>query len=245
MKHFPSLRTRRLTVQLKELTIGDGIKLAAMPDHLHESATTAFLRCAIDLAQGIEDPLHWTVQERIFAVGHYLAAVSEDGPDFALGNGRYTDYLDGSSDTYIDAAELGEIAGDFWTVTPLTGALAESIERMTREFDLPGRLCWLIGGMAAQLHVKGQAIPEFASDSQRDEWLLGRMRVFNNYPETDFEHLVSAYYAGLDALHHLFTLQFGDKGIVVLPRDGAEGGLPPARFPVSACLSQTTLDLAG
>ena len=44
MIYFPPLRTRRLTVQLRELSIGDSLTLAAMPGHMEEASTTAFLR---------------------------------------------------------------------------------------------------------------------------------------------------------------------------------------------------------
>jgi len=41
MIHIPSLRTRRLTVQLRELTIGDALALAAMPPHQEEAASAS------------------------------------------------------------------------------------------------------------------------------------------------------------------------------------------------------------
>ncbi|WP_197714678.1 hypothetical protein, partial [Nitrosomonas supralitoralis] len=88
MIHFPILRTRRLTVQLKELSIGESIAIAAMPSHLEEAVTTAFLLKAVATAKGIENPADWTVQERMMVVCHYLASVSDDGPDFAVGDGR-------------------------------------------------------------------------------------------------------------------------------------------------------------
>lgn len=243
--YFPALHTKRLTLQLQEISIGQSINLAAMPDHLHESTCTGFLRSAIKSVKGIEDPAKWTVQERNMAVAHYLASVSEDGPDFSLGRGKYSDYLDASADNFIDEFEVGSFAGDEWVVRHLTGAMAESIERLSGEFELTGRLHWLLGGMAAQLVRKGEEIPEFPSDALYDEWLLNRMRIFSNFPESEFELLMGAYFVGLDALHHLFAINFNDRGIVVMPRRGTDGGLPPATFPASAYLSRAALDLAG
>jgi hypothetical protein len=243
--HFPVLRTQRLTVQLQELSIGASIRLAAMPEHWREAASTAFLRAAMQSAQGVDDPLQWTVQERYLAVAHYLAAVLEDGPDFTIGGGHFTDYLDSDADSFVESHELGEFGGDQWRIVHLTGAMAESIERLDGEFSMTGRLHWIFGGMAAQLVRQGEDIPDFSSDNQRDEWLLTRMRIFAAFPESQFERLMTAYYVGLDALHHLFTINFNDRGIVVMPRKGADGGLPPATFPVDSCLSRTALDLAG
>jgi len=47
MYHFPILRTKRLTVQLKEISIGESISLASMPAHLNEATCGAFLRYAV------------------------------------------------------------------------------------------------------------------------------------------------------------------------------------------------------
>jgi hypothetical protein len=245
MKHFPILRTQRLTVQLRELSIGQSVKLAGIPDHTFETACTAFLRASVESVQGVEDPLHWTVQERCFGVAHYLACVADDGPDFSLGIGKFTDYLEAEADHFVEQIEMGEIAGDRWQIQQLTGAMAESIERLTGEFDVPGRLHWLLGAMAAQLTRENESLPELESESAYDQWLLSRMRVFGAFPDSDFEPLMGAYLAGLDGLHHLFAIHFDDRGIVVLPRKGADGGLPPARFPVLSCLSKTACALAG
>jgi hypothetical protein len=245
MKHFPILRTQRLTVQLRELSIGQSVNLAGIPDHTFETACTAFLRAAVESVQGVEDPLHWTVQERCFGVAHYLACVTDDDPDFSLGAGKFTDYLEAETDHYVDQVEIGEIAGDHWQIRQLTGAMAESIERLVGELDAPGRLHWLLGAMAAQLVRKNEDMPELESESAYDQWLLNRMRVFGAFPDSDFELLMGAYLAGLDSLHHLFAIHFDDRGIVVLPRKGADGSLPPARFPVLSCLSKTARALAG
>ena len=117
MIYFPVLRMRRLTVQLRELSIGESIKIASMPAHLEEASVTAMLRYAVESVKGkdiIEDPAHWTVQERIMAVCHYLASISDGEPDFTIGKGRYSDYLDGGNDVgsmEIDI-KIGEVDGD-------------------------------------------------------------------------------------------------------------------------------------
>jgi hypothetical protein len=245
MKHFPVLLTNRLTVQLRELSIGQSVNLAGIPDHALEASCTAFLRAAVESAKGVYDPLHWTVQERCFVVAHYLACVADDGPDFSLGFSKFTDYLEAEADHYVDQVEIGEIAGDQWRIRQLTGAMAESIERLVGEIDVPGRLHWLLGAMAAQLVRKNEDIPELQRESVYDQWLLDRMRIFGAFPDSDFKPLIGAYLVGLDSLHHLFSINFDDRGIVALPRKGADGSLPPARFPVLSCLSTTARALAG
>jgi hypothetical protein len=201
MIYFPPLRTRRLTLQLRELSIGDSLALAAMPGHMEEASTTAFLRAAVDTSKsaGSDDPANWTVQERILAVCHYLSATTEDGPNFSLGEGRYSDYLQGEADiqTLAQAVEVGEVGGDTWAVRHLTGAMAESIERMAGEVEgLSGRLHWLFGAMAAQLVRVGEDVPDSTAEGIFEEHLLSRMRVLKGYPESDFARLMALYLDG-------------------------------------------------
>lgn len=249
MIHIPKFRTRRITATLRELSIGESIKIASIPAHLEEACCTAFLRCAIESATGVEDPANWTVQERIFGIAHYLASTAEDGPDFSLGDGRYSDYLDGASDipTAVASVEIGEVGGDVWHIRHLTGAMAESIERMTGEVEgISGRLHWLLGGMACQMVRAGESAPD-ASDGEGafDEFLVGRMRVMAAFPESDFANLMTKYMEGRNKLHHLFRIEFTSDGIVAMPKGGAASDLPPARFPAHTCLSGMARELVG
>ncbi|AEJ01278.1 hypothetical protein Nit79A3_1446 [Nitrosomonas sp. Is79A3] len=250
MIYFPVLRMRRLTVQLRELSIGESIKIASMPVHLEEATNTAMLRYAVESVKGkdiIEDPAHWTVQERIMTVCHYLASTSDGEPDFTIGKGRYTDYLDGSNDSGLIEThiKIGEVGGDIWHIRHLTGAMAESIERVSGEIpDISGKLHWLLGGMAAQMTIEGDNSPSpIDGEGNFDQFLVSRMKVIAGYPESDFEALLDLYLAGRRKLHHLFQIEFDENGIVSLPKGGAASDLPPARFPVSTCLSLITLNL--
>lgn len=236
MIHFPTLRTKRLTVQLRELSISDSIALAKMPAHLEQATVTAFLKAAVAEANH-PDVLAWTVAERMMVVCHYLSAVVEGGPDFAVGeNGHFTDYLDGEHDITEIAARfpVGEIEGDQWFVRHLTGYAVESIERIHGELEgISGRLHWLLGSMAMQL-IRSNEDLDAAYD---DDGLLARMTVMAAYPESDFIALSALYQHGIEQLHHLFHVNFDDDGLLVLP--ATEGGeLPPARFHIRACLSE-------
>lgn len=248
MKFIPLLRTKRLTVQLKELSIGASMTLASMPEHLEEAALTIFLNSAIDTVQaGSENPAEWTVQERSFAVAHYLASIMPDGPDFSLGNGKYSDYLDGTADisAAMNQIPIGEVGGDNWELKHLSGVMTEAIERLVGEFDIPLRMHWLFGAMAAQLVRVDEDYPDFDSAGNYDEWLLARIKVLVEFPESDFEQLMGAYFAGREKMHHLFDYNFDDKGIVILPRKGGAEGLPSARFPVRTTLSKMAINMAG
>ena len=239
MKHFPLLRTRRLTVQLKELTIGDGIRIAAMPSHLEQAEMTAFLRAVTDsVTNGDHDPAEWTVQERMMAVCHYLASTS-DSPDFDVGDsGHFSDYIDASKDCDSCVPRfLTELGGDRWMIRPVNGRMVESIERLLGEVEgLTGRMHWIFGVMASSLLREGEEDPKDMTDGALDEWILERMKVFLAFPQSDFELLSVAFWEGFRKLDHFFLIDFADSGIVALPiKEGAD--LPPARFPSRACVS--------
>lgn len=242
--NFTPLRTKRLTIQLSELTLGQSIELASMNPISSEAVATAFLRAASEAVSGEKDPLNWTVQERMFAIAHYLSSVLEDGPNFALGGAHYADYLDGATDNSdVSSVFIGEVEGDKWHLRHLTGLMAESIERLQGLVErspgsvIEGRSHWLIGMMAAQLYVDGDDYAPSMEDGETviDEWLLRRMQILINFPSSGFESVLYAYHLNKPQLSHLFDVGCDDKGLITLPSK-KEGALPPCRFPVHACL---------
>lgn len=265
MLHFPELRMRRLIVQLRELTIGQAIKIASIPAHLEESSCTKFLEYATDSVkvnatsslsemggvdkEDVSNPASWTIQERVMAVCHYLASTAEDGnPNFKVGDGNYMDYLDATMESAVTPFSVGSIGGDEWFIKHMTGGMAETIEKLSGEIDgISNKLHWIVGGMACQLARNGESVPDH-SNSDFDQFIADRMKIILEFPETEFESLMLSYLAGREKLHHLFTTAFSDEGgIVALPikKEGGEAvNLPPARFPVHSCLSRLANELA-
>lgn len=250
MIHFPPLRTQRLTIQLKELSIGAACQIAAMPIHAEQAACTAFLRRVVDaVTSGPSDPAQWTVQERTMVVCHYMASTLEDGPNFSVGTGNYSDYLDGANNegAALDFVEAGELGGDLWHVRHLTGAMAESIERMEGEVGgMSGYLHWVLATMALQMVRDSEETPP-EEGTALDNYLAEKMQVLAAYPESDFIALRAMYEAGRDKLHHLFRVVFSrdnsSTGIIVLPQGGV--ALPPARFPAYSCVSGMAREMVG
>lgn len=243
MNAIPRLRTHRITVQLKPLTIGQSLAIAKMSPEAEQAETTAFLRSAIETAEGVENPALWTVEERMLVVCHYLAATSDDGPDFAVGDGHYSDYLDLSKDHAAESLELGEACGDKWRLRPFLGAYADSLERIAggvKDADgnaIEGRAHWMIGAMAATLIRDSETLPDDSHEGAIDDWLSARMTVFLGLSEPDFAKLAALWAEGRRKTAHLFALSFTDTGIVAMPqKEGAEY-LPPCRFPIDACIS--------
>jgi hypothetical protein len=244
MIHFPVLRTNRFTVQIKELSFGDAADIAGILCGSYESESTIFLNKIIDsVSQGIADPLAWTVQERMLVIAHYISHVSDDGPNFLVsgvdGGGVFSDYVDVSNDYQHDSIEIGELLGDKWMIRPLTGRMAESIERIKGELKISQRLHWVVGSMAAQLYRLSDEI-----DNKIDKNLLETMQVLLAFPDSDLCLLMHEYYAANEQLQHLFNIDYTDDGIVALPKKGVDGNLPPARFPVHACISEISKAMA-
>lgn len=237
---FSPLRTRRLSVRLRELTLGDAIALCKLPAERHELTATEFLRMVARDAEApqpryVTDPRLMTVEERTLLVCHYLAQVSADGPDFSLGEGaRLSDYVAFDADLKTEGV-TAEAAGKRYTVRPLLGVHAEILERLCS-----ARGDWLLGSMACQMQADGEAAPAWAelSDVALMEAVKARQDALRDLPESDFEAMLAAYSGAQRDLTHFFILNFDDHGIVCEPQLGEEAGQkPPARFLASTCVS--------
>lgn len=240
---FSPAKTRRLNVQLQELSIGDAIYLCQLPPERYEYGTTELLRrivkpCSQPRVGQVHDIGKWTVQERAFVVAHYLAHTEPSGPDFSIGSSRYSDYIMPDKDAPQEVA-LGVIAGDSWRLVPLSGDAAESIERMTVDGRLSAdRSGWWFGAMAAQMMRPGESLPE----EDMEGFIHARAEVFKAYPERDFIELLSAFIRGTAMQDHLFRVSFDDSGIVF---DQEVQGKPPARFPYNSAVTESTKKFFG
>jgi hypothetical protein len=250
---FRPLRTKRLALKLQEIAIGDAISLAAIPPSMYESQTTRFLSSAIAQAEAptaahITDPRAMTVQERAFVVAHYMAHVSATAPDFAIGAGKFSNYLVGQQQQVIPSFSAGEVGGDAWSLIPLVGAAAEAIEELHGDVTgISGEYHWMLGCMASQLRRKDDDAPDPVINTEYSDWLRKRMEVWHRYPESDFVQALVMYRMAVKSTRHFFNMDINDDGIVFLEEveKEAEAMLPPARFPVSSCLSDFSLRMGG
>ena len=242
--YIPPLRLQTQTIQMQELTIGQALSIATMPVHLMEASTTAFLRYATEAAERV-DPIFWTVEERMMGVAHYLAAMSDGNPDFAIGDGKFSDFLipdDKPRQSMIDA---GDVAGDSWHVRPLTGILSDSIERLASSGigGFSGTAYWTTARMACQMFRNVEVIPDESTQSgELDLWLSDRLKIIGAFPESDFMHLLVAFESARPALTHLFSVTSDDVGLVALPKGGAGS---PARFSVRSCIGNWAANHGG
>jgi hypothetical protein len=255
---FRPLRTKRLALTLQEIAIGDAISLAGIPSSMYESQTSRFLSSVITQAEAatpahVTDPRAMTVQERAFIVAHYMAHVSESAPDFFIGDGRFSNYLVGQQQHVVPTFVAGNVGGDAWSLVPLVGAAAEAIEELHGDIPnrhgekITGEYHWMLGCMAAQLRKKDDAAPDPVTDTEYSDWLRERMLVLSRYPESDFVQMLVLYRQAVRATRHFFNMDINNDGIV-FPEEVAKEAvatLPPARFPVSTCLSDFAIRMGG
>lgn len=253
MIEFRPLRTKRLALTLQEIAIGDAISLAKIPPSMHESQTSKFLSSVITQAEAatpshVTDPRAMTVQERAFIVAHYMAHVSDSAPDFAIGDGKFSNYLVGQQQAVVPTFPAGDVGGDSWSLVPLVGAAAESIEELHGDLDnIGGEYHWMLGCMAAQFRKKDDVAPDPVTDTAYSDWLRERMLILARYPESDFVQMLVMYRQAVRATRHFFNMDINDDGIVFQEEIEKEAvaTLPPARFPVSSCLSDFALRMGG
>lgn len=247
------VRTPRITAEMQELTAGDVIDLCALPADQHERGATELLKRIVKPEDKprvgqVTDVRLWTVQERAFVIAHYIAHVAEDGPDFSVGEqGKYSDYIVDGIGATPEQVSLGVVAEDNWSLGPLLGAHAESIERLVTSGRLAAsRVGWWVGCMAAQLLRAGDDPFDTANrmDADLDEHIAERAQIFMAFPESDFMDLLQAFLLGNDKLEHLLRVEFIDDGLVFMPKEEAPGK-NPARFPVSAAISQRAAQALG
>lgn len=241
---FTPFRTRRITVQLKELTVEDVMYLLHMPAFMYEAGTSEFLRrAAIEETKPrpgqVADPRLWTVNERAMLVAHYLAH-TEAEPNFAIGeSGHLSDYILDGENAPNESVHLGIVSDDDWHMRPLLGFHAECVERLiTTERISAGRAGWWLGAMACQLFRAGKESPDLSSmqDDELDDHIEKVVSTFKKYPESDFLNLLSLYLDGQEKLQHLLIADFNDDGVAFRAKGGAS--LPLARFPVHSCINE-------
>lgn len=243
MLHIPVLRSARFTVQLKEVAMLNAIRLANMPDHISEKQNTFLINSIIESVEGVENPLLWTVQERMFCIGHYIAATQDESPDFEVGEAHYSDYLQGEKQYQFDTVDLGEYEGDNWSAVPLLGIMAETIESLEGEIEgVEKRTHWYLGCMACQLIPNDRLLDHNAPDYDRQ--VLEKMVILSQMPESVFIYLLGLLHQANEHFNHLFKVAVTDVGIAALAKNGGSN-MPYARFPAHTAITTLSKQLSG
>lgn len=240
MRYIAPLQTDRINAHLRELTIGEAIELAGVPEHTEEVARTRLLRAIVISSTGlVPDPADWTVEERIYAVAHYLSAV-DDEPNIRIhGGGVLTDYVRFDDAAVPDVIDLADFGAAGLTLTQMTGAQSELVQPLAST-----ALDWTFADMAVRLRRNADDRPcHKTAPAEFTGWVSRSMDALRGMPASDFEPLFAAYAEGKQRLAHIWRIAFDDLGHVCLPKD-KEAGLSPARFQVSDCAGELACGLA-
>lgn len=254
-------RTRRITANMRELSIGDAEYLCGLPANMHERNTSEFLarvlqRNEIPVAGQVEDPRMWSVNEREAVKAHYLMSMNPAEPDFPIQNLRYSNFLIEDGQDFVPIVNIGTHCDSEWMLAPLLGYEAEAIERLAVQGP-SSRLLWWTCCMAFQLVRPEDDQPADLSDDSIDEYLAQRFMFFNSLPESDFAELFLAFLEGQRKLDHFLVISVDEEGLVALPSPATQErlkaahtgqevpGLPSARFPLRSMVSAATLAILG
>ncbi|QIB09040.1 hypothetical protein GZ982_30310 (plasmid) [Pseudomonas fluorescens] len=257
MKAIQPVHTLRISVQPRELSIGQIQDLCAIPYRFAQRTITAFLNAVCEQIPrpagklSVTDPLFWSVNERMNVVIFYLAAMLEDGPDFKLGEGHLHDYLLANTD-YVESVEFDH-GGVPHLCTPLHGYQAEAIETLVETGALPKTyFSWQLAVMSACIRGVDEAPLEYDNPVSYGKALKARIEVLRSAPETEFMQLFDSYLEASQRLQHFVHAVFNAQGVlaaqVTEPTPDVDGvkGVPelgPARFHPRSGISRRACEL--
>lgn len=256
MKSIQAVHSLRVSVQLRELTIGQVQELCAIPYRYSQRTITAFLNAICEQIprpaghEAVTDPLLWSVNERMNVTIFYLAAVLDDGPDFKLGEGRLHDYLLAGAD-YVDGVEFDHL-GEPHICTPLHGYQAEAIESLVETGALPKTFfSWQLGVMSACIRGVDEAPIEYIDPASYGKALMARIELLRTVSESEFVQLFDAYSVASQKLQHFVHAVFNAHGVLAaqvtepgtLFNDAEVLVLGPARFHPRSGISRGACEL--
>ncbi|POA45559.1 hypothetical protein C1893_23165 [Pseudomonas sp. MPR-ANC1] len=257
MKSIQPVHSLRISVQPRELTIGQVQELCTIPYQYAQRTITAFLNAVCEHLprppghEAVTDPLLWSVNERMNVTIFYLAAILDENPDFKLGDGHLHDYLLGASD-YVEHVEF-EHRGEPYICTPLHGYQAEAIESLVETGALPKTyFSWQLGVMSACIRGAEEAPIVYVDPSSYRKALKERIELLRTAPESEFLELFDKYFEAAQKLQHFVHAVFNAHGVLAaqVTEPGADLGdgkevpkLGPARFHPRSGISRGACEL--
>jgi len=240
MYYFPELKTKDLTINIDEITIGDSLKIAKIPVSRYEKITGEF----IEKVAKINKPFNeLSVCERLLIIAHYEASTNET-PDFQIGELHYSDYFFAEK-TAESNVNIGTLFGKEFAINPLMGYMSEAIEDLLGVIEgISPHFHWVVGTLSAQLIIDGEELSD--SDEYESE-LFARMKDIIDYKESDFISLLVAFNENKHRVNSFFNIDVNSDGIIVLPIDNKELDsdlMLPARFSVFSVISEFTKIMA-
>lgn len=255
MKSIEPVHSKRVSVALNELTIGQTQELCKIPARYEQRTITEFLRAITqqiprpDDEPAVTDPIMWSVNERMNVTIFYMAAMLDDGPNFALGDLNLSDYLLSGAD-YLAEVPF-EFEGEAMVFSPLHGYQAEVIEALivTGQFESTF-LNWNAGYMAACMRAEADEPLTYKNPAQYQKDLAEKMHNILNIPESTFTSLFAEFIAAATSAQHFVNAIVTEHGVIAQqvtdPLPVEEGEVPlygVARFRARSAISEGARNL--
>ncbi len=211
---------------LRELTIGQAIEIAKIPQSMNEARLTSF----IGFVCGDSDlALSLTAQERYVILLTYLSLADNDYVVNLEHDDYFTKPLHQPDPVIIDGISIHH----------LTGQMAMALEQKCENiYDwLTGQMaCQMSGDLGALIGVRDMVWGRI-DVSDLDDQIQQRFIELGNLTQTQFEGLVACYTQGAEKLKHGVVLGLDNDGIILLPTGG--DGQQAARFCADGCFEST------
>jgi hypothetical protein len=213
-------------LSLPDLTIGQAIDIAHIPQEFNEkrlSAMITHLSGDADLAGRI------SAQERYYILLSHQAVTQHRYNDDNI----IEDYLIETVQSDVPASyQVGDMVVQHLLgahVVVLEGVCENVYEWLCGQMacQLTGDLSCLIGGEDAAMNW--QHLPATMTDAELNQAIQERVRLIGELTTDQFNDLVSGYNAGVVQLAHFVALGSENKGLTII-KQGGDGINEPARF---------------
>lgn len=214
-------------LSLPDLTIGQAIDIAHIPQEFNEKRLSAMIT---HLSGDPELAGRLTAQERYYILISHQATTQHQ---YSAGDDTNDDYLVDTVQADVPAAaQVGEM-----TVNHLLGAHVVVLEGICENVA-----DWLCGQMACQLSgdlsffiggsdeaMKWRDLPASMTDEELNQAIQTRVKIINELSIDQFNDLVSGYNNGASQLIHFVALGCDNQGLTLI-KQGGDGIIEPARF---------------
>ncbi|MCK2122136.1 hypothetical protein [Pseudomonas sp. PNPG3] len=225
-------------------------KALEVPAQFEQRTATEVLRGIIEpieRAGAIDDPRMWSVNERMFVIASYMSATRDDGPDFPIGEGKFSDYLLDATD-YVAEVPF-HCDGRDLIYTPLHGYQAEIIETLLAGGNYSNTsYSWWKACMAACVRGADEEPLQYQDDGQYETLLVERIEAIGKLGDSDFVELFDAYQLAAQSGAHMVYAITNLHGVLAAQVSEPPEGVPvlaPARFPSRSAISKRAREIMG
>lgn len=219
MWNISPIKLRHDSLFIRELTIGEAMEIAKIPESMNEARLTSF----IGFVSG-DDTLsaRLTAQERYYILLNYLAIAKNDYVLNLDDDVFFMDNTDAPDSVVIDGITVHQLMGDKAVALE---SLCENI------YDwLAGQMaCQLAGDIGAYLGVDDMVWGKLVDDDE----ISRRFEVIQSLSASQFERLATLHFEGCEALAHCVKLGMDNEGLTLLSVGGAAEQV--ARFCPHVC----------